>query len=57
MLRHAEIQTTMLYTHNKERITHAAEHRMPDFTAPADGEPGEPSDGAGGTAEGPSASR
>ena len=33
MLRHAEIQTTMLYTHNKERITHAAEHRMPDFTA------------------------
>ena len=41
MLRHAEVQTTMLYTHNKERITHAAEHRMPDFTAaPADGEPG-----------------
>ena len=33
MLRHAEVQTTMLYTHNKERITQAAEHRMPDFTA------------------------
>ncbi|MEO7860250.1 MAG: tyrosine-type recombinase/integrase, partial [Nitrospirales bacterium] len=45
MLRHAEIQTTMLYTHNKERITHAAEHRMPDFTAPSDGEAGV---GAGG---------
>ena len=39
MLRQAVIQTTMLYTHNKERITNAAEHRMPDFTAPADGEP------------------
>ena len=48
MLRHAEVQTTMLYTHNKERITHAAEHRMPDFTAAADREPGELSDGAGG---------
>jgi site-specific recombinase XerD len=36
MLRHAEIQTTMLYTHNKERITNAAEHRIPDFTAPPD---------------------
>ena len=34
MLRHADIQTTMLYTHNKERITNAAEHRIPDFTAP-----------------------
>ena len=46
MLRHAEIQTTMLYTHNKERITNAAEHRMPDFTAaPADSEPGEPRPG------------
>jgi site-specific recombinase XerD len=33
MLRHADIQTTMLYTHNKERITNAAEHRIPDFTA------------------------
>ena len=36
MLRHADIQTTMLYTHNKERITHAAEHRIPDFTTPPD---------------------
>lgn len=34
MLRHADIQTTMLYTHNKERITNAAEHRIPDFTVP-----------------------
>ena len=53
MLRHAEIQTTMLYTHNKERITNAAEHRMPDFTAPVEGEPGV---GAGGQAEETSAS-
>ena len=48
MLRHAEIQTTMLYTHNKERITHAAEHRMPDFTTMPDGKPGESGDGVGG---------
>ena len=54
MLRHAEIQTTMLYTHNKEWITNAAEHRMPDFTAPADGEPGVD---AGGPADAPSFSR
>jgi site-specific recombinase XerD len=38
MLRHADIQTTMLYTHNKERITNAAEHRIPDFTTPPDQE-------------------
>jgi len=57
MLRHAEVQTTMLYTHNKERITQAAEHRMPDFTAAREGEPGEPSDGAGSTAAAPSSSR
>ena len=54
MLRHAEVQTTMLYTHNKERITQAAEHRMPDFTAPSDGEP---EVGAGDTAAAPSSSR
>ncbi|MEO7859348.1 MAG: hypothetical protein ABIU05_02715 [Nitrospirales bacterium] len=49
MLRHAEIQTTMLYTHNKERITNAAEHRMPDFTVPPECDRGEPGDGAGGS--------
>ena len=43
ILRHTEIQTTMLCTHNKERITNVEEHRMPDFTAPPDGEPCEPS--------------
>ena len=32
--RDADIQTTMLYAHNKERITNAAEHRIPDFTVP-----------------------
>jgi len=56
MLRHAEIQTTMLYTHNKERITHAAEHRMPDFTAMPDGETREPGEGVGGPGDVPSAS-
>lgn len=33
MLGHADIQTTMLYLHNKERIANAAEHRVPNFTA------------------------
>ncbi len=33
MLRHADIQTTELYTHHKDRISHAAEHKIPDFTA------------------------
>jgi len=57
MLRHAEVQTTMLYTHNKERITHAAEHRMPDFTAAPAGETPEPGDGnTGSTADVPSSS-
>lgn len=36
MLRHADIQTTMLCTHNKERIANAAEHRIPDLTTPSD---------------------
>ena len=48
----------MLYTHNKERITNAAEHRMPDFTAAQDCDRGEFVVGnTGGTAEGSSASR
>ncbi len=33
MLRHADIQTTELYVHHKDRITNAAERRIPNFTA------------------------
>ncbi len=42
MLRHADIQTTMLYTHNKERIINAAEHRIPDYTTSGETGPGHP---------------
>ena len=33
MLRHADIQTTELYVHHKDRITNAAERKIPNFTA------------------------
>jgi integrase len=36
MLRHASIQTTELYVHHKDRLRHAAAHRIPDLTRPAD---------------------
>jgi site-specific recombinase XerD len=32
MLRHASIQTTELYVHHKDRLRHAAAHRIPDLT-------------------------
>lgn len=34
MLGHADIQTTMIYLHEKDRILNAAEHHIPDFSVP-----------------------
>ncbi|MEI2751098.1 MAG: tyrosine-type recombinase/integrase [Nitrospira sp.] len=34
MLGHADIQTTMIYLHEKDRILNAAEHTIPDFSVP-----------------------
>ena len=41
MLGHADIQTTMIYLHEQDRIVHAAEHHIPNFSrprAPAEGD-------------------
>ena len=32
MLGHADIQTTMIYLHEQDRIVHAAEHHIPNFS-------------------------
>ncbi len=34
MLGHADIQTTMIYLHEQDRIVHAAEHHIPNFSRP-----------------------
>ncbi len=34
MLGHADIQTTMIYLHEQDRIVNAAEHHIPDFSRP-----------------------
>lgn len=34
MLGHADIQTTMIYLHEKDRIVNAAEHHIPNFSCP-----------------------
>lgn len=34
MLGHADIQTTMIYMHEKDRIVNAAEHNIPNFSVP-----------------------
>ena len=41
MLGHADIQTTMIYLHEQDRIVNAAEHHIPNFSrprAPAEGD-------------------
>ena len=34
MLGHADIQTTMIYLHEQDRIVNAAEHHIPNFSRP-----------------------
>ena len=34
MLGHVDIQTTMIYLHEQDRIVHAAEHHIPNFSRP-----------------------
>ena len=34
MLGHADIQTTMIYLHEQDRIVPAAEHHIPNFPLP-----------------------
>ena len=51
MLGHADIQTTMIYLHEQDRIVHAAEHHIPNFSrprVPAEGDSGDSREEDGG---------